>query len=290
MLSDFVDIGSNLVNSIYGIYNNERKFAYQEQLNNLQMSREDSAYQRAVADATEAGLSKAVVGGGSNSSALSTFSGQSPEIKSNALQRAMNRASMAQMQNQNELLQAQTAKALAEAEKAKSDVNIGNEQLRLQSEKQAEEILKLRSDLSLSGENLKLLQDQVNRAQKDTELYYSPEWRKLEYLVETQKLLSDYSDYNANISAKEFEKAMTDFRKGNIDVQKFNAILHDFVYPMVSAFSPVAVAGMNNATSVQTTAMNNANARAIQSQKDIAAMQRQQAQQSGRKFGKGWKH
>ena len=49
----FLDGVADIANVAYGIYNNERNHAYQEELNNLQMTREDSAFQRAVEPAPE---------------------------------------------------------------------------------------------------------------------------------------------------------------------------------------------------------------------------------------------
>lgn len=101
-------VGGTVIGGLGNLWNaftGERSYQYQKDLNNLQMSREDTAWQRAVADAEKAGISKAALTGGANSQALSA--GAAPTLKTDFQQRLMNTLSASQMQTQNETLQNQ---------------------------------------------------------------------------------------------------------------------------------------------------------------------------------------
>ena len=58
--SSFTPVGlvGDLLTTGYNIFANERQFNYQKELNNSIMQREDTAIQRAMADAQNAGLSR----------------------------------------------------------------------------------------------------------------------------------------------------------------------------------------------------------------------------------------
>lgn len=88
LISGGISAGTSLLGGLSNARQSERwaqrnldlqksQFEYQKQLNNLQMSREDSAYQRAVSDAKAAGLSPLAVSGGASAGAMSStaFSG-----------------------------------------------------------------------------------------------------------------------------------------------------------------------------------------------------------------------
>lgn len=78
----------------FGIYDRMK----QDKLNRMQMEREDSAYQRAVADANKAGLSKASISGPASSTPLTAPKSPDVDIFSRAQQAQANRLSMMQQQ------------------------------------------------------------------------------------------------------------------------------------------------------------------------------------------------
>lgn len=101
-------IGGTVIGGLGNLWNaftGERSYQYQKDLNNLQMSREDTAWQRAVADVEKAGISKAALTGGANSQALSA--GAAPTLKTDFQQRLLNNLSASQMKTQNDNLQTQ---------------------------------------------------------------------------------------------------------------------------------------------------------------------------------------
>lgn len=61
-LKGIFDAGSNILGDIYSIYNNERSYNYNKNLNNKIFEREDNALQRRTADALRAGLSPVFFG------------------------------------------------------------------------------------------------------------------------------------------------------------------------------------------------------------------------------------
>lgn len=209
----FLDGVADIANFAYGIYNNERNHAYQEQLNQLQMTREDSAYQRAVEDAEKAGLSKAVVGSGAGSSALSTNNG-SANLKTEFMQRAINRASLQQMNYQNELLQAQAQKAIEEANKAKNDVVFQNATLAQNESYNNARINQINQSIALDSIKQSLLTNDLFFSNKNKEYYGTKD-----YLDKMYKL-ADLS-YQTSYSGLKFENEMNNFRLGNDVKYKF---------------------------------------------------------------------
>lgn len=225
----FLDGVSDVANTIYGIYNNERNHAYQEELNNLQMSREDSAYQRAVTDAEKAGLSKAVVGSGAGSSALSTNSG-SANIKTEFMQRAMNRASLQQMNNQNELLQAQTEKALAEVNQVNNDIAFQNSTLAMNQEYNNARIKEINQGIALDSIKQGMLANDLFFSNKNKEYYGSKEY--LDKMYE----LADMS-YKNSMSALKWEDQMNTFRNNNPNLFKATDVVKS-IGSGLSSFAP----------------------------------------------------
>lgn len=207
---DYLDSVSDVANVAYGIYNNERNHAYQEELNNLQMTREDSAYQRAVADAEKAGLSKAVVGSGSSSSALSTNSG-SANFKTEFMQRAINRASLQQMNNQNDLLQAQTLKALAEVKEVNNNIEFQNSTLEMNKSYNNARINEINQGIALDSIKQSMLANDLFFSNKNREYYGTKEY------LDKMFQLADMSYQNSYNSLK-WENELNKFRLGN-DVQ-----------------------------------------------------------------------
>ena len=203
----FLDSVADIANVAYGIYNNERNHAYQEELNNLQMTREDSAYQRAVADAQKAGLSKAVVGSGAGSSALSTNNG-SVNLKTEFTQRALNRASMQQMNYQNDLLQAQTAKALAEVKEVNNNIAFQNGTLAMNQAYNQARIDEINKGIALDSIKQGMLANDLFFSNKNREYYGNKE-----YLDKMYKL-ADMS-FRTSMSGLRFENEMNNFRLGN---------------------------------------------------------------------------
>lgn len=100
VIGDFFGGLLDPIGTAYKIYQDQRNFNYEKKLQQQVFSREDTAYQRAVADAQAAGLSKGVVAGGAGSGAVlgasSTDIG-STDFMSRYQQRKMNALSMKQM-------------------------------------------------------------------------------------------------------------------------------------------------------------------------------------------------
>lgn len=99
-LGDFFGSILDPIGTAYRIYQDQRNFNYEKGLQQEVFNREDTAYQRAVADAQAAGLSKGVVSGGAG--AGSVLGASSTDIGgtnffSNYQQRKMNALSMKQM-------------------------------------------------------------------------------------------------------------------------------------------------------------------------------------------------
>lgn len=185
----FLDGVADIANVAYGIYNNERNHAYQEQLNQLQMTREDSAYQRAVADAEKAGLSKAVVGSGAGSSALSTNNGVA-NIKTEFMQRAINRASLQQMNYQNELLQAQVDKAIAEVKQINNDISFQNSTLSMNQEFNQARIKEINQGIALDSIKQGMLANDLYFSNKNKEYYGTKDYLDKMYELANQSYLS----------------------------------------------------------------------------------------------------
>ena len=225
----FLDSVSDIANVVYGIYNNERNHAYQEELNNLQMTREDSAFQRAVEDAEKAGLSKAVVGSGSGSTALSTNNG-SANFKTDFLQRAINRASLQQMNTQNELLQAQTAKALAEADKAKNDVAFQNGTLEMNLNYNNARINAMNQEMAMNAIKQSMLSNDLYFSNKNREYYGTKE-----YLDKMYKL-TDMS-YQTSLNGLKWENQMNVFKLKHPNLMKATDIMKT-VGSTFSSFAP----------------------------------------------------
>ena len=228
-LPSILDGFSDLANFAYGIYNNERNHAYQEELNNLQMTREDSAFQRAVADAEKAGLSKAVVGSGASSSALSTNSG-SANLKTEFMQRAINRASLQQMNSQNELLQAQTAKALAEVDEVNNNIAFQNSTLEMNKSYNDARINQINQGIALDSIKQSMLANDLFFSNKNKEYYGSKE-----YLDKMYKL-ADMS-YKTTLSGLKFDNEMNHFRLGN-DIKYKLLDLSKYTGSTLSSFAP----------------------------------------------------
>ena len=229
----FFDSVADIANVAYGIYNNERNHAYQEELNNLQMTREDSAFQRAVEDAEKAGLSKAVVGSGASSSALSTNNG-SANLKTEFMQRAMNRASLQQMNNQNDLLQAQTAKALAEAAKAKNDIDFQNGTLAINSAYNNARINEINQLNALNSIKESMLANDLFFSNKNKEYYGTKDY------LDKMATLANLS-YNSQYSALKFETAMNQFRYAHQGLMKATDVIKSFG-STASSFAPFFLA------------------------------------------------
>ena len=229
----FLDSVADIANVAYGIYNNERNHAYQEELNNLQMTREDSAFQRAVVDAEKAGLSKAVVGSGAGSSALSTNNGSS-NFKTEFMQRAINRASLQQMNNQNDLLQAQTAKALAEADKAKNDIEFQNGTLAIN---------QLYNNARINEINQLNALNSIKESMLANDLYFSNKNREYfgtkDYLDKMYKL-ADMS-YQTSLNSLKWDNQMNIFKLKNPKLFK-TADLIKTAGSTLSSFAPFALA------------------------------------------------
>ena len=171
------------------------------------MTREDSAFQRAVEDAQKAGLSKAVVGSGAGSSALSTNNG-SANFKTDFMQRAINRASLQQMNNQNDLLQAQTAKALAEADKAKNDIEFQNGTLTMNQEYNQARINEINQLNALNAIKESMLANDLYFSNKNKEYYGTKD-----YLDKMYKL-ADMS-YKTTLHGLDWENQMNVFKLKN---------------------------------------------------------------------------
>ena len=79
-------LNTDVANQNYAL--SKEQFEYQKQLNNLQMEREDSAFQRQVADLQKAGLSPLMVAGnGATSNPLT--SGTAPQFDMSGINQAM---------------------------------------------------------------------------------------------------------------------------------------------------------------------------------------------------------
>lgn len=225
----FLDSVSDIANVAYGIYNNERNHAYQEELNNLQMTREDSAFQRAVEDAEKAGLSKAVVGSGASSSALSTNSG-SANFKTEFLQRAVNRASLQQLNTQNELLQAQTAKALAEVDEINNNISFQNDTLAMNHEYNAARIKEINQGIALDSIKEGLLANDLFFSNKNKEYYGTKE-----YLDKMYNLAN--MSYKNSMSDLKWQAEMNTFRNNNPALFKTTDVIKS-VGSGLSSFAP----------------------------------------------------
>ena len=225
----FLDGVVDIANVAYGIYNNERNHAYQEELNNLQMTREDSAYQRAVEDAEKAGLSKAVVGSGASSTALSTNNG-SANIKTDFMQRAINRASLQQMNTQNELLQAQTAKALAEVNEINNNIVFQNDTLAMNKEFNQARINEINKGIALDSIKQGLLANDLFFSNKNKEYYGTKEY------LDKMYNLADLS-YETSLNGLKFENEMNLFKLKHPNLIKATDIMKS-VGSTFSSFAP----------------------------------------------------
>ena len=230
----FLDGVVDIANVAYGIYNNERNHAYQEELNNLQMTREDSAYQRAVEDAQKAGLSKAVVGSGASSTALSTNNG-SANLKTEFIQRAINRASLQQMNDQNKLLQAQTAKALAEANQANNDVKFKNDTLAMNSELNNARISQINQLNALNAIKESMLSNDLYFSNKNREYYGTKDY------LDKLKDLSEAS-YQAAFKQATFDNRLLEFKLDHPTLYNTTDALKNFG-SSVSSFAPFILSG-----------------------------------------------
>lgn len=230
----FLDGVADIANFAYGIYNNERNHAYQEQLNQLQMTREDSAYQRAVEDAEKAGLSKAVVGSGAGSSALSTNNG-SANLKTEFMQRAINRASLQQMNYQNDLLQAQAEKAIEEAKRAKNDVAFQNATLEMNSEYNAARIKEINQGIALDSIKQGMLANDLFFSNKNKEYYGTKE-----YLDKMQELAE--MSYRTSLNNMIWDNELLKFKLENPMKFKVSEFLKN-AGSSVSSFAPFILAG-----------------------------------------------
>lgn len=74
-----IDVGNALAAAI-NYKSQANSLAYQKQLNKLQMQREDTAYQRAVSDAMQAGLSPLAVSGTSGAASGALTAGNAPQF------------------------------------------------------------------------------------------------------------------------------------------------------------------------------------------------------------------
>lgn len=225
----FLDSVSDIANVAYGIFNNERNHAYQEQLNQLQMTREDSAYQRAVLDAEKAGLSKAVVGSGAGSTALSSNNG-SANLKTEFMQRAINRASLQQMNYQNELLQAQAAKALAEEKQVNNDIAFQNATLLMNQEYNAARIKEINQGIALDSIKQGMLANDLFFSNKNRQYYGTKDY------LDKMYNLSDMS-YKNSMSALKWEDEMNTFRTNNPTLFKTTDLVKN-IGSGLSSFAP----------------------------------------------------
>lgn len=112
--------------SVLNYRSQKQALAYQKKLNAIQMQREDSAYQRAVADARKAGLSPLAVSGTSGASAGSLNAGSAPMLEpGNALSVAADpleyRLAREQQDNNNVVAQSTADKNRADAFSAQQD-------------------------------------------------------------------------------------------------------------------------------------------------------------------------
>lgn len=141
------DIGLGAINTIYGIFSNERargdsrgdvawqkdlserQFSYQKDLNQLQMDREDTQFQRRSADMQAAGLhpTLAVGGAGATTPAMGNIGGgsnslQAPPVPKD-LQKQYSIMDMAYKAEEMRNIRAQTGLTEAERERVQADVN-----------------------------------------------------------------------------------------------------------------------------------------------------------------------
>lgn len=138
-----------------------KEFNYQQKLNNLTMQREDSAYQRAVADAEKAGLSKwAVAGDGASATSMSTASGgqsvgQGAKVSSTISQTSFG-AQLAQMRAS--IAQSYAVKKESEVREKQADAEMQHlkNQDALDKSRNAMDWLFGQRDLHLRGESLAL--------------------------------------------------------------------------------------------------------------------------------------
>lgn len=144
--------------------NFDKSFAYQEQLNNQMMAREDSAMQRAVADAEAAGFSKwSVSGSGAAASPLSSASGGQSVAQgaknSTQISQTAYGAEMANMRAS--IAQADATKKKAEYEERWYDGQLKhmNEELKLDKFKTGIEVAFGVHDRHLNEQQLKLERD-----------------------------------------------------------------------------------------------------------------------------------
>lgn len=230
----FLDGVADIANAAYGIYNNERNHAYQEELNNLQMTREDSAYQRAVLDAQKAGLSKAVVGSGASSSALSTNSG-SANLKTEFMQRAINRASLQQMNYQNDLLQAQIDRTLAEVDKVYNDIEFQNGTLAMNIDYNQARINEINKGIALDSIKESMLANDLYFSNKNKEYYGTKD-----YLDKMAELAE--ASYQVSLKGMLWDKEMLNFKFENPMKYKVSDFLKN-AGQSVSSFAPFILAG-----------------------------------------------
>lgn len=88
--------GLDLIGDVANFGLGLKQYGYQKELNQTLMNREDSAWQRAVADAQKAGISKAQIGSGASAQQLNA--GSMPSIQTDLQQRKLNALSMQDMQ------------------------------------------------------------------------------------------------------------------------------------------------------------------------------------------------
>lgn len=147
-LSSATGIGGALVNAYTSskwarknLNFQKQQFRYQQSMNQLQMQREDSAYQRAVNDAQAAGLSPLAVSGGAvtgdlSSTAFSGVGNNAGQIDTSAVSQGINNAlgvyqaglSREQQNNNNALASSDVAYKLAQTQASNAQTAFLNQQ------------------------------------------------------------------------------------------------------------------------------------------------------------------
>jgi len=118
---------SNVLGTIGNFFNQNRAYDQQAEYNKLQMQREDTAYQRKVADLKAAGLSPMLAVGSGGSASAPAHVGQAPQIdtdKLNAL--SMVQQVMAGQQMKEQVAQTRAQTELIEAQKLATIAGIAN--------------------------------------------------------------------------------------------------------------------------------------------------------------------
>lgn len=205
---------------------NEANIAYNKELNATQQAREDTAYQRAVADATSAGLSPLAVTGGASATTVSAPIQQAsqavaPQFDMNSVvdsylqeqrntetERA-NRVAETENARHNTVAEANDSATIATNRmKAQADIDIANKQLDVLKQNADTQSQKVINDSQQFAETLA---EQKREHTKDYTMKMN------EYLAQKATQITGHANYKVYHTEYEYNKALEEWTKAYKD-------------------------------------------------------------------------